>query len=109
MTYGSWRAFAAAIAIVALVLSSPGAAQSQGARFAAPKLLKAGNDHLGKGRLYPSPVFHDVNGDGLGDIVIGDLFGKVTVAHQLPGEAVTFGPEKPMLMGNGKPLKFHNW
>ena len=50
-----------------------------------------------------------MDGDGLEDLVIGDLFGKVTWARQLGGDAVRFGPEQPMLAANEKPLKFDNW
>ena len=84
--------------------------QQNGApKFGEPKMLKAGDKNLGEGRLYPSPAFHDVDGDGLEDLVIGDLFGKVTWARQLGGDAVRFGPEQPMLAANEKPLKFDNW
>jgi len=82
---------------------------AQSAEFAAPKRIKAGDKFMGQGRMYPSPVFHDVDGDGLKDVVIGDLIGKVTVALQIPGEAIAFGREEPMLRSDGKPLKFHNW
>ena len=78
-------------------------------KFGEPKMLKAGDKNLGEGRLYPSPVFHDVDGDGLEDLVIGDLIGKVTWARQIGGDELKFGPEQPMLAANKKPLKFDNW
>ena len=105
--------------------------------FKAPVRLKAGDKWLGENRLYPSPVLHDLDGDGLPDVVIGDLFGKVTVATRLPagekairfGQALSsktgstgtvtyskvgntgirFAAEKAIQNREGQPLKFHNW
>lgn len=79
-------------------------------RFAKPVRLKAGDAFLGKGRLYPSPVLHDVDGDGKRDVVIGDLRGLVTVARAVADKPfVRFAAEKPLEDRSGKPLKFHNW
>ncbi|MAG58102.1 MAG: hypothetical protein CMJ83_17590 [Planctomycetes bacterium] len=91
-----------------VLLVAPGVAQDGQARFAAPKRIQAGDAFMGEGRLYPSPALHDVNGDGQQDIVVGDLFGRVTVA-QGSKSAATFGPDKPLNDRDGKPLKFHNW
>ncbi len=95
----------------AILLSLPGAAQEPGKPvFAAPKRIQAGTAILGQGRLYPSPVFHDVNGDKVLDIVVGDLIGKVTVAHGVVSDGgLRFGAEKALMGRDGKPLKFHNW
>lgn len=78
--------------------------------FAAPKRIKAGDGYLGEGRLYPSPVLHDIDGDKCLDIVVGDLIGKVTVARRVATETgFTVLAEAPLNASNGKPLKFHNW
>lgn len=75
--------------------------------FAAPVMLKAGEKNLGEKRLYPSPVLHDMNGDGL---AVGDLFGYVTVAHRLPGDGpAKFGEEARVQDHAGKDIKFNNW
>ena len=72
--------------------------------------LKAGDKFLGENRLYPSPVLYDINGDKRPDVVVGDLFGKVTIAlrskENPPG---ALGVENPLNDRDGKPLKFHNW
>ena len=69
-----------------------------------------GDKFMGVGRLYPSPVFHDVNGDGALDIVVGDLPGFLTVALRKPGaDRMAFGPETRLKDFEGKDLKFHNW
>ncbi|MHC4933242.1 MAG: hypothetical protein ACYTGV_13745 [Planctomycetota bacterium] len=93
-------------AIAFLVVSQGIADEIDNAQFAAPKRIQAGEAFLGEGRLYPSPVLHDVDGDGKSDIVVGDLFGKVTVALRASG---AFAAETPLLDRDGKPLKFHNW
>lgn len=79
-------------------------------RFAAPKRILAGEAFLGAGRLFPSPVLHDVDGDGRKDIVVGDLFGAVTFAPRSAADGPpAFGAEKPLLDREAKPLRFHNW
>ena len=78
--------------------------------FAAPVRIKAGEAFLGQGRYYPSPVLHDIDGDKHLDIVIGDLFGRVTVARRVPAEdGLRVKAETALKNRNGKPLKFHNW
>ncbi len=83
---------------------------SDGGLFAPPVRLKAGDKWMGEGRLFPSPVFRDMNGDGLLDVVIGDLPGRLTVALRLPGDGTPcFGPETRLQGADGKELRFHNW
>ncbi len=69
----------------------------------------AGDAFLGKRRMYASPAFHDVNGDGHLDAIVGDLPGRVTVALGTGSMPMSFAAEKSMLDKNGKPLDFDNW
>ena len=82
-------------------------AAAQGARFAAPVMLRAGDKVAGKGRLYPSPVSYDLVRDGRPDVVIGDLRGHLTVAAQRPDG--TFAAEQKVKDVDGKILDFGNW
>ncbi|MFK7740716.1 MAG: hypothetical protein AB8H80_10365 [Planctomycetota bacterium] len=122
MHFHSARRVALLAAASALALTSapnPLLAQGQrsnGARsdrspLAAPVQLTAGDQLLGKGRLYPSPVAHDWNGDGLFDIFVGDLFGHITVAVQQAndGSMIRFDAEQKLKDQNGKVLDFGNW
>ncbi len=78
--------------------------------FAAPVRLRAGDQPMGEGRLYPSPALIDLDGDGVAEMIIGDLFGKLTVSKRIPGEDSTVWSEPQPLEGaDGKPLKFSNW
>ena len=90
-----------------LLLAATALAQSPS--FAAPVRLRAGDKFLGENRLFPSPVYHDMNGDGLPDLVVGDLRGRMTVALRLPGREVAFGAETELKGADGKALDFHNW
>ena len=79
-------------------------------KFSAPVRLKAGEKFMGEKRLYPSPVFHDVNGDGLADVVIGDLPGILTVALRVKGSGPpTYAAETRIKGRDGKDLDFSNW
>jgi hypothetical protein len=79
-------------------------------KFAPPVRLMAGDAFLGGDRLFPSPVFHDVNGDGLLDIVVGDLPGRLTVALRRKGaDARAYAAETELMAADGKRIDFHNW
>lgn len=82
---------------------------AQGPTFAPPVRLQAGAALLGQHRLYPSPVLHDLDGDGLVDVVVGDLRGRLTVAPRTAKSPATFGTEQKVMAANGKELDFANW
>jgi hypothetical protein len=110
MTTSKLQALTLAVAGCAVLLPSQGVAQDKGKPvFAAPVRIKAGDAFVGEGRYYPSPVLHDVNGDQLPDLVVGDLMGKITFAPRLAGKKVLFGSEKQLKDRSGEQLKFHNW
>ncbi len=99
------------IAGCAFLLNAPGIAQNPGKSiFAAPERIKAGDAFLGQGRIYPSPVLYDLDGDKHLDVLVADLMGRVTVARRVPSEDGTcVKAETPLKGRNGKPIKFHNW
>jgi len=77
-------------------------------QFGSPVLLKAGDALLGQDRLYPSPVYQDMNGDGRADLVIGDLRGHMTVALR-DANGATFGAESKLQGADGAIVDLHNW
>lgn len=105
----SIRSFPVFLAVAALA----GALRAQApveSQFSAAVRLQAGVASLGGGRLYPSPVFRDMNGDGLSDLVVGDLVGRLTIALRTPGAPPrAFAAEFEMMAADGGRLDFHNW
>ncbi len=97
---------AVAMAAATVVAQSP----IEPTTFAAPVRLHAGDKFLGQGRLFPSPVHHDIDGDGIADIVVGDLPGRLTVARGEKAEHTpSFGAESRLEAADGKQIDFHNW
>jgi hypothetical protein len=98
----------AAILAASLWTTSPVGAQEEaaGAAFAAPQLVKAGDEEMGSALLYPSPILLDIDGDGVQEMVIGGLRGYLSVSHRT---ATGWGPEARLKASDGKDLKFHNW
>jgi len=97
------------LAVLPLLLLATATAVAQSPTFAPPVRLKAGDKFLGEGRWFPSPVYHDLNGDKLADIVVGDLPGHLTVAHRVAGASATFAAEENVLGADGKIVDLHNW
>ncbi|MEO6595489.1 MAG: hypothetical protein ABIP94_12115 [Planctomycetota bacterium] len=92
-----------------LLLLATAAAVAQSPTFAVPVRLRAGDKFLGEARMFPSPVYHDLNGDGRADIVVGDLPGRLTVAYRTDAATATFGKEENVLGADGKQVDLHNW
>jgi hypothetical protein len=111
MSVVSTQALAWTIGSVLLASSGAENVPIKPAEFAPPTRLEAGDTWLGAERLYPSPVLHDVDGDGRLDVVVGDLFGRVTVAPGLASDKPNraFGAEAPLFDRRGQKLRFHNW
>jgi hypothetical protein len=97
------------LAALSLSLLPVANAMAQAPTFAPPVRLKAGDAFLGENRLFPSPVYHDLNGDKLADIVVGDLRGHLTVAHRVAGATATFAKEDKVLGADGEIVDLHNW
>lgn len=96
---------------LAPLLAMPLVAQSAPTPGLAPPIrLEVAGKWLGAERQYPSPVLHDLDGDGLADLVIGDLKGLLTVARRERRDgAPGWAAERPLLATDGRPLDFHNW
>lgn len=79
------------------------------AALAEPVRLMDPSGPVGKGRLYPSPAFHDVDGDGVAELVLGDLLGALTMSARTSGAMPGWGEARPLKRADGEDLKFSNW
>lgn len=95
---------AALTAMAALAAQTPPAST-----FAPPVRIEVAGKHLGNDRLYPSPVLHDVDGDGRLDLVVGDLRGRLTTALREASAAPAWRAPTKVLANDGKELDFANW
>ena len=78
--------------------------------FEPPVRLMSEKEYLGSGRLFPSPVAHDLDGDGVPEIYLGDLPGRITVTRRATVDgSVTWGATRPLEGASGQPLDFSNW
>ena len=56
---------------------------------------------------YPSPVLHDLDGDGQSELIVGDLPGRMRYCEK--GETdLAWSKMKPM-KADGEPLRLNNW
>ena len=95
---------------LALAAAAVSAAAAQTPTFAPPVRVKAGEAFLGGTRMFPSPVFHDIDGDGRQDIVVGDLMGRLTFARRVEGAGVpAYEAEAKVLDAKGEQVNLQNW
>lgn len=82
--------------VLSLVLAPP-----SGPQFEAPVRMKAGDDYVKvESPGYAAPCWHDVDGDGKGDLVVGQFnSGKMKVYKGLGGGKLAPGE---WLMAEGK-------
>lgn len=91
-----------------LVASLDGPSDAGAAEFAPPVQLTAGGKNH-TGIMYPSPALHDVDGDGARELLIGEIFGTITISDPLEGgPSSAWTKARPMKVG-GEPIKLNNW
>ncbi len=87
------------------LLAAPVCAQAE--LFEAPVALTA-DGHSFSSIIYPTPVLHDIDGDGTRELIVGDLIGKLYAHEPVEGAATAWGPAQP-LEAEGEPLTLNNW
>ncbi len=91
-----------------LVASSSLVAQGDPAKptFAPLVELKAGGESITE-MMYPSPVLHDIDRDGIRELVIGDIFGHIRVGE--PADTATTWSKLTKVHANDEILRLNNW
>ncbi len=96
--------------MVATSLAAPADAHRPDAGlFEEPVRLTAAGEPLGKKVRYPSPSLADIDGDGVPELVVGDLGGHVRVATRDSEAGDTAWSALKTFVTDGRELKFHNW
>ncbi|MCP4708264.1 MAG: hypothetical protein GY869_06540 [Planctomycetes bacterium] len=96
--------------LFSLLVASPVLGQGKVNVFADPVRVMAGNEPMGKGMIYPSPVLYDIDGDKQVELVVGDLFGYIHVGKKLAGDdPIAWSELKKLQSAEGKDIKFSNW
>ena len=75
------------------------------AAFAPPVQLETSGPEFSR-MIYPTPVLHDVDGDGRRELVLGDLIGNLFVCE--PNQDGSWAGREPMQV-EGEPLRLDNW
>lgn len=96
--------------LLATTALSAAAAPAQTFSFAPPARILAGENLLGDGLPFPSPTIGDLDGDGVLDVLIGDVSGNISVASgkRVDGR-LSFGPERRLEAGKAGLLAFPNF
>ena len=76
--------------------------------FAAPEVVTVGGKSL-KDKIYPTPVLQDLDGDGIRELVIGDLWGNLFFAKPMADANDVTWSALRKFQADGKPLKLNNW
>ncbi|MFT5300226.1 MAG: hypothetical protein ACI814_001000, partial [Mariniblastus sp.] len=85
--------------------------------FSAPEMLHVGDKPLNQDarQMYPSPAMYDVDGDGVVELVVGDIFGSLNVYENknAGGSSQSADPVwekfRPLLAADGDKIKVSNW
>ena len=95
-----------AVAPVAAALGHSGSCSDETKLFDAPEALLTADSPF-TGQMYPSPVLRDIDGDGMAELVVGDLPGRMRFATR-KGNDLQWSKLQPMKSGD-KPLRLNNW
>lgn len=110
MTRSSAPRLAAALAALApssvLAQATPG-----GGELEAPVRLKAGEEFIDSGEYiaHSGPLFADVTGDGLPDLLVGNFKGHVQVYENVGTRGEPLFEDKGLLEAEGEQVKVPNW
>jgi hypothetical protein len=97
-------------ALVSALLATEGAAQSDPV-LSAPQRLKAGEEWIDTGKeiAHAGPQLHDVDGDGLQDLVVGNFAGHFQVYRNVGTRTAPAFESRGRLKAAGVEAKVPNW
>lgn len=111
-----WSGICAAAALCGASLATVAEAQAPASvapippRFAPPERLTEGDTFVGQGRIYPSPVMFDIDGNGRAELILGDLRGDLTITRRTTsGSSTVWEGTEPLRGAGGTNVKFTNW
>ncbi len=87
------------------------AAAGGDAELAAPVRLAADGQWIdtGKETAHAGPSFHDLDGDGVRDLLVGNFAGTLAHYRNVGTAAAPKFEAKGFLAAEGDPIKIHNW
>lgn len=99
-----------AVVLVACVLASTGAAD-RSSDLEAPVRLEAGDAIIDTGAHggHAGPAFADYDGDGLPDLLVGNLQGYIQLYRNVGTRKAPKFEDKGLLEVDGRPVRFNNW
>lgn len=97
-------------ALTSALLATAGAAQSDPA-LSPPQRLKAGGEWIDTGKeiAHAGPQLHDVDGDGLLDLVVGSFAGRFQLYRNVGTRTAPAFEARGHLQAGGVAAKVPNW
>jgi hypothetical protein len=94
-----------------LLLAAPAAAQVEGSGLAAPVRLEADGAPVDSGEsiAHSGPLFTDVTGDGVPDLLVGNFRGNIQVYANVGQAGAPRFEGRGLLQAAGEDLWIHNW
>lgn len=103
--------------VLSLLPAAAALAQTEGSgleapfRLEVPVLLEADGAPIDSGEYtgHSGPLYHDVTGDGLPDLLVGNFAGHVQVYANVGERSAPRFEDRGLLQADGADLHIHNW